>query len=466
MDLKLPPSIDDLIPSSTTIQTQVLQIDDNGEFSSDSPLVYYISFKQLQRLRKVNSNITLSICQNDTLDKLIFSMSDAKEVVYNQTSKKLDQIYQFVSDKGHWYKVIGQQKELKIGLFYVQMPDNNNSSSNNSVAGSFIHIRSPPPLPSNKLSFRKKKNLTSILGNNSTSISSMTTPSIVTTTTATTAASSLTLEKPPLRRAKSSLVDLNIEELSDVLKKLNVFSAPPPTPTGSPEDKRPYHQIGKGTSKYTFYFRIIHVDHHNYRRIKKPFLSYTFLTKYTLLPTASFSSTRKSMPTTPSSHHYSLNATFEEPNHCFYLRGHLVDIQAWLEHQQYIQLNYILMDSRTKEMIGQHNVQLDNIAYDHKGLIDKTISMMNADKQLIATITFKIGLVSGWLDEQQKDTSIPGDKRNNHLLLNQHKKMKQYSVIPDTPTPTSTNSSSRRSSLMPSIRYIHPRRPKSIIPNI
>jgi hypothetical protein len=413
------------------------------------------------------------MCQSETTtDKLFFTMSDTKEVLYNQSSKKLDQIYQYVSDKGHWCKVIGQQKELKIGLFYVQMPDNssNSSSALSTTANSFIHIRSPPPLPQNTKIFKKKKNnLTNILGNN-TSISSTTTPSMVTTTTTTTTASSMTLEKPPLRRAKSSLVDLNIEELSDVLKKLNIFSSTPPATAtaaaGRKQDTRSYHQIGKGSSKYTFYFEISHVDHckrsllMDTRRIKKPFLSYTFLTKYTLLPTASFSSTRKSMPiTSPSSHYYPLNTSLlEQDTHCYYLRGHLVDIQDWLDHQKYIQLNYILMDTRTKEMMAQHNISLENIAYDNRGLLDKTVMMMNEDNEQLAEITFKIGLVSGWMDIQQQDQAIVGNKRNTTLSLNQHKKQK-----PSTSNATSSTSNNRKSisSSIPSIQYIQPRLLKS-----
>ncbi|OAD06270.1 hypothetical protein MUCCIDRAFT_155283, partial [Mucor lusitanicus CBS 277.49] len=170
LDLKLPPSINDLIPQNTIIATPATKSDASGNCTFNQSLVYYVSWKQLQRLRKLDATTTLHVHENKQRFALTFSISEAKEVVH-QAGHKLDQIYKFVADKGAWCSIQNatENQQLKAGLFYVQMPDNNNAIS---VTTPSIQLRSPPPTPSipkrvNTMASSRRKKVLSILGSSS-----------------------------------------------------------------------------------------------------------------------------------------------------------------------------------------------------------------------------------------------------------------------------------------------------------
>lgn len=361
--------------------------------------------KQLHRLRKLNATTRLSI--NNT--HLLFHMSQAKEVVIRNTGPKMDQIYSFVSDKGCWY-TIDQQQQLKAGLFYVAMPDSNSTVPNNLPPS--IELRSPPPTPiltnnTTKINVNnnanRKKKVMSILGSVSNA------PTLSNNVAVTTRKKkliqqqqqqSISTSKPPLRRSKSSLVDLNIEELSDVLKKMSIFNSPDAPPMPTPPPPLPaYHQIGKGCSKYTLHFSIKYANHiqsvlqsQKKSLYKKPFFSYTFLTHYTLLPAATFAQPK----------------TTKDIKTCYQLRGHLVDIQDWLDDQRVIHLDYILVDKYTKTTIGQAQVPLQGIAFDSQVMSDKTFNVYHHqhENEVIASVTVHIGLISGWHQHIDKEEPV------------------------------------------------------------
>ncbi|EPB84774.1 hypothetical protein HMPREF1544_08496 [Mucor circinelloides 1006PhL] len=474
LDLKLPPSINDLIPQNTIISTPATKSDKSGNCTFNQSLVYYVSWKQLQRLRKLDATTTLHVYENKQLFDLTFSISEAKEVVH-QSGHKLDQIYKFVSDKGAWCSIQNatENQQLKAGLFYVQMPDNNNAIS---VTTPSIQLRSPPPTPSipkrvnNMMSNRRKKVL-SILGSSSNSAKlpdkkSAEKKSAAAATAAAAAAASVSAtstappplpEKPPLRRAKSSLVDLNIEELSSVLQKMSIFSAPPTPPL--PPEHASYHQIGQGSSQYTFYFKVMYVDHiqlqqqQTKKQYKKPFIAYTFLTNYTLLPAASFSSSKSNYYTTKSA---------------YQLRGHLVDIQRWLDGHGAICLDYMWMDKFTKETVGQVKVPLQGIAFDGRGMSDKVCHVVNNKDDIIASVTVRTGLVSGWhkddyFAQQEELASKRTSSASNWdtmMMMNSNKKFRHHS---QSSIPTlSTTTCSTKSSNVPSIHLIQQSRPTSL----
>ncbi|KAI8348840.1 hypothetical protein EDC96DRAFT_448684 [Choanephora cucurbitarum] len=402
LDLKLPPSIDDLIPQKTTISTHKAKVDSHGNCAFNISLVYYVSFKQLIRLRKLNATTTLTVHQTNKSGQLppasaALTMAEAKEVV-PQAGHKLDQIYKFVSDKGSWCSLSHTQQQLKAGLFYVAMPDTNPTVAVASTPS--IQLRSPPPTPTNLSNTlkKKKKAVSSILGNQTTnSPSSSLSVNTSTLHRKKKVAPKETKEQPRLRRVKSSLNDMNIEELADALKNVHLFhDVPPLPPPKSPISfsqvpppalkQQSYHQIGKGSSHYTFYFRIMYADHVNSvlkdstKRLKKPYISYSFLTHYTLAPAASISS---------------------QPTHiksCYSLRGHLIEIQDWLDAQQYISLDYVLMDKWSKQTMGKARVPLEGIAFEGQQQ-DRVYPVYNEENEQLATVTVRIGIVSGWHQE-------------------------------------------------------------------
>ncbi|KAI8642658.1 hypothetical protein BD408DRAFT_387007 [Parasitella parasitica] len=467
LDLKLPASISDLIPNKTIISTPTTMSDSTGSCAFNLSLVYYVSWKQLQRLRKLDATTTLHVHENDTLFDLVFTMSEAKEVVH-QSGHKLDQIYKFVSDKGAWRSIQSatENQQLKAGLFYVQMPDTNNAISANTPS---IQLRSPPPTPSipkrvTSMSNSRRKKVLSILGSSVSSTKSSDRKILDKKITEKKLpekklAPSLP-EKPPLRRTKSSLADMNIEEISNVLQNMSIFTAPITPPI--PPEHASYHQIGKGSSQYTFYFKVMYVDHillqqqQTKKQYKKPFITYKFLTNYTLLPAASFSSSRSSQQAVKAS---------------YQLRGHLVDIQRWLDGHESICLNYMWMDKFTKETVGQVKVPLEGIAFDGRGVSDKVCHVekpyCETDDNIIASVTVRIGLVSGWhsddyFDQQQEQASKRASSSStwDAVMMTSNKKFRHHS---QSSIPTlSTTTCSTKSSTVPSIHYIQQSRPTSL----
>lgn len=465
LDLKLPPSIDDLIPTKTLLSSPITKVDPNGTCSFNVSLVYFVSFKQLSRLRRNEATAILTIKSLDSDNsKLTLLVSEAKEVI-PQSEHKLDHIYKFVSDKGAWCTIPKTRQQLKVGLFYVAMPDNHGSSNSIVLNTSCIQLRSPPPTPImpkrlTATNNNRKKKISSILGTSNSVI-----------TCATSGSKKLlndekkkSTDKPSLRRAKSSLVDLNIEELADVLKKMKVFSSsssssnststttplttttlPPPLPPlpPLPATTQSYHQIGKGSLQYTFYFKIVYVDHFkqtllrksttsNLKKInylKKPYFSYSFLTHYNLTPVAS------------------INSSQQQGKYCFQLRGHIIDIQNWLDAQSQIELSYIIMDKFTKESVGKSIVSLKSISRDK--LSDKLFTVTDAHDEIISKLTVRSGIMTGWHKEEEYDIDDPWDIFHN-------KKMRHHSQssVPTLLTSSTTCSTKSSSNHVPSISYI------------
>lgn len=542
LDLKLPPSIEDLIPTRTILHSPAAKVDTNGNCSFNISLVYFVSFKQLQRLRrtdakttlkliKINSEGTAQLCDSSSF--LQFSLSEAKEVI-PQSQHKMDQIYKFVLDKGAWHTIPKTRQQVRVGLFYVAMPDNNSnststsSSSSNSVLNTpSIQLRSPPATPImpkrvTATNSNRKKKINSILGAPSTLFTTTTTQTATATsnnsshssssnsTTTTNSSTRLKkasspsireedkkLKRTPLKRTKSSLVNLNIEELADVLKQINIFNkdeqqqekeqpSVPPVPSlptslpSPPPPLPPYHQIGKGSSRYTFYLRIMYVDHVNasllrqstpyskkITHIKKPFFGYTFLTNYNLTPAASINQLDRD----------------DGNKSCFQLRGHVYDIQTWLDAQGYIELRYILMDKYTKETVGRAKIPLQGIAFEGNRTMmsDRVYPVYSEsdDDDEIAKVTVRMGLVSGWRKEEQTshseiDSQLQKRKPlpSNASLLTayhpqsqqqedpwhiiQNKKMRHLSQssVPTLLTSSTTSTTTKSSTAIPSIQYI------------
>lgn len=165
--MKLRPPFNDLIFTSTNVKTKIIDVDSRGQCIFDSLLVYYVSDKEFQRLRRVNSSIELSICQQNTTDKVVLHMSDIKNVLHNRSN---NHIYQFASNEGHSRDVIGRKKELIIDFDFREMPHKANDK--------------PKPV----------------------------------------------IKKIPLTKPKSSLVDINIGKFNAAMKRLepSLTSAPAP----------------------------------------------------------------------------------------------------------------------------------------------------------------------------------------------------------------------------------------------
>ncbi|KAG0176833.1 hypothetical protein DFQ29_005578 [Apophysomyces sp. BC1021] len=249
------------------------------------------------------------------------------------------------------------------------------------------------------------------------------------------------------RRGYSSVLDLNIEQLSAALRHIKLFASDTISPSSSPRSpRRPsnlrkrtalvptpvehrgidnvsrYHQIGKGMLPYTFYFNIVHADHiqpllrrsnskSTRRGIQfKPFFSYAILSSKVMCPASSLSGHRSG----PS---------------CFHLRGYLYDIQKWLDDQCRIELSLVLQDDRqdglNKEMVGMAQIPLGGLAYDvptpsihsygeasedqvtsaiNRILTERSFPIYDTNRrdlsitpaEEIAKVTVRFGLVSGW----------------------------------------------------------------------
>jgi hypothetical protein len=284
-------------------------------------------------------------------------------------------------------------------------------------------------------------------------------------------------EKPRLRRAKSSLADLNIDELAQVLQNIKIRttqempSSPPPPPP--PSHFLSYRQIGNGSSAYTFYFRIINADHidplllrptsirSKPALLKKPYFSYAFHTTHNLIPASSFSSASTTRA-------------------CFRLKGHLVDVQNWLDKMGSIDIRLVVMDKMTKQTVGMTKIPLQGLAFESSSLqtlsypiYDEKTKDLATLKDAIAKITVRIGIMSGWHKDEEEEKVISRareeeqdyKKRDNTTsilsstdpwemfhhtndIANHNKKMRHHSQssVPTLLTTSTTTTSSKSSS--------------------
>jgi hypothetical protein len=487
--LKLPASINDLIPPDTTIYSQAVKVTSDGQCQLNASLAYLVSSKLLQRLRKSEAKVVLTIQQVSTSGKILnnsdnnntlhFSIAEAKEVV-PQSPHKMDHIYNFIADKGAWCSLGNNNTELKAGIFFVAMPDNTKTI----VHTPFIELKSPPPLPPyvKRTSYltNNKKKISSIIGgqsinkrnvgNGNTKKQALDESNIV-------KAAPAVEEKPRLRRAKSSLADLNIDELAQVLQNIKIRttqempSSPPPPPP--PSHFLSYRQIGNGSSAYTFYFRIINADHidplllrptsirSKPALLKKPYFSYAFHTTHNLIPASSFSSASTTRA-------------------CFRLKGHLVDVQNWLDKMGSIDIRLVVMDKMTKQTVGMTKIPLQGLAFESSSLqtlsypiYDEKTKDLATLKDAIAKITVRIGIMSGWHKDEEEEKVISRareeeqdyKKRDNTTsilsstdpwemfhhtndIANHNKKMRHHSQssVPTLLTTSTTTTSSKSSS--------------------
>ncbi|KAG1058108.1 hypothetical protein G6F43_000100 [Rhizopus delemar] len=449
LDLKLPCSVDDLIPQDTLISSPSANIQTNGTCTFNVSLVYFLSTKQLIRLRREGAATTLSIKKvfNDslstTMDKIQLSVSEAKEVI-PKSAHHLDHIYKFVADKGDWCKLSSGNEQLKLGLFYVAMPDTATTNSTSRVNTPCIELRSPPPTPkiTNTIvnnTLTRKKNIASILGTHPKKKSNNNKKTI----------KSAEQQPQPKLNKKTSLMDLNIEELSEMLRKINIFTDTQPQLQQKPKDiQKPYHQIGKGSLKYTFYFKVLQADHINhtilrssnlFSKLKRPYVTWSFLSTYNISPAASYSTD-----------------TVNQSRSCYQLSGHLVDIQNWLDSLGQMKLSLIMMDKHTKQTAGTGTISLRNIAFTDKTFDDRTCLIHNTAGEVMAKVTVRLGLVSGWHQEYHPDT-------DNWDMLQQQKRVRPSSQSSSLPTLT-TSTSVFTKSTVPTVHHIIPNmRPSSSI---
>lgn len=270
-------------------------------------------------------------------------------------------------------------------------------------------------------------------------------------------------EEPSPRRRE--YVDLNLDQLSAEFQRIKIFGDKTParsrpstrkslsrssthssfatSPSFTTDSVPRYHQIGKGTSPYTFYFNIVHADNlrhlllrsfvsskHRRGVSRRPYFSYTFL------------STRVSCPAS------SIKATTTDAKWptCFHLRGHLVDIQQWLDDQEFLEVSLILAndDERilfSKETVGIAHVPLNHLAFyrpgdqcyydDHKrrstcllqrNLIERTFPVYDVGRlrsEEVAKVTVRLGLVSGWWqagDDEDEEEEKEADKEKKRTL--------------------------------------------------
>ncbi|CDH57228.1 predicted protein [Lichtheimia corymbifera JMRC:FSU:9682] len=381
LELRLPAAVDDLIPPTTIISTPPATISREGTVTLNTTLAYLISTKLLQRLRTHDAEITLTVdavgvdAGQQRIGTARLRVSEAKMVVHH--GGHMDKVNRFVADRGDWQTLSDgrrNKEQLKAGLFIVAMPTEKSQQASPAMA----------PSPSSALLELKS------LGDLSNASTPLLFSDSVTTTTVTTLLSSPSSHSF-LNNNNNKLgrhhVDLNIDQLANEFRSIKLKHQPQPSVSSRRQQqqqqqivakeassKHPhYHQIGKGTKPYTLYFRIVDTDyvnlrdlsemsmhryrgnsggssrsrpgtaasigrHHQQRGVAhKPFFTYSILSNVVHCPAASIShsSTTKAK---------SSSTTWPT---CFHLRGHLVDIQNWLDDLRFLEVSLVMKDTTT-----------------------------------------------------------------------------------------------------------------------
>ncbi|KAI9311422.1 hypothetical protein BX666DRAFT_1881825 [Dichotomocladium elegans] len=445
LELHLPAAVDDLIPPASLISSAPVPISREGNVEFNTTLAYLISTKLLQRLREHDCEISLLVksvttdAREKTLGTFCLRVAEAKMVVHRGPAAGMDKVNRFVADRGEWQK-LEKGEEVKAGLFIVAMPNEKNASGSGAGVTNATRsssVRSPPPkqLPNGSGSgsrgnsvhspMLELKSLDHISHASSTPL--LFSDSVTTSTTT-------ILSSPSSQRSfKQSRqnIDLNIERLANEFRQIKVkqspqrppsphhhhhprhpqrptlpihhpspsppsppqarLSWPPPTPpspslTKNNHRQLQYHQIGKGQSQYTFYFRILDATHYrvaprlNGRRgvARKPFFTYRFLSQTIQCPASSISTRINSSSNSNSSNPCSPLPSRSAWPTCFHLRGHLADIQQWLCDLRFLEVSLLLLsdddsssNSRSsvagllskETVVGMAHVPLSNLTF-------------------------------------------------------------------------------------------------------
>ncbi|KAL0078476.1 hypothetical protein J3Q64DRAFT_1646050 [Phycomyces blakesleeanus] len=413
LELRLPEAVDDLILPTTIISTRPATIDPDGQVIFRTTLAYLVSTKLLSRLRTYNAHVLLTIstlsadCTRTPLGVVRLQLSSAKMVVQRHGQRQLHEVNRFVVDKGAWQPLPSREEQVKAGLFIVAMPDHYRSTSKATTDQPRPELQEPPPLKD---------------------------PTTTTTTTTANTITKSTKTAKTLKSNKSTKTNRNrtttpeTPETPETSDKSNSSLPQPLACSTTGEDVLRYHQIGKGTSSYTFYFNIVHADHlqpllrSSSRRRRgvdhTPFFTYAFLSKTVMCPASSFSSTHQAWQT------------------CFHLRGHLYDIQEWLDDQCRLQLSLVLMDANDatnplkKDTVGVAQVPLAGLAFESPFL---SSDPYNQPSRQIAKVTVRLGLVSGWWSDHTD--ADPWDSMKN-------KKVRHLSTSTATTNTNMTTSTS------------------------
>lgn len=340
----------------------------------NTTLAYLISAKLLQRLRTHDAEITLTVdavgvdAGQQRIGTTRLRVSEAKMVVHH--GGHMDKVNRFVADRGEWQTLSDgrrNKEQLKAGLFIVAMPTEKTQQTSPAMA----------PSPSSALLELKS------LGDLSNASTPLLFSDSVTTTTATTLLSSPSSHSFLNNNNKLGRhhVDLNIDQLANEFRSIKLKHQPQPSISSRRQQqqhqqqpvakeassKHPhYHQIGKGTKPYTLYFRIVDTDYVNLRDLStlsmhryhgnntssrpstatsmgrqqrgvahKPFFTYSILSNVVHCPAASIS------------HSSTTKATSTTWPTCFHLRGHLVDIQNWLDDLRFLEVSLVMKDTTT-----------------------------------------------------------------------------------------------------------------------
>ncbi|KAF7721750.1 hypothetical protein EC973_004167 [Apophysomyces ossiformis] len=152
LELLLPKPVDDLIPPTTVISTAPATIDHHGCVRFQTTLAYLVSTKLLNRLRTYDALITLTVsalsldANMSDLGSIRLHLSGAKMVVQHHGQRQLDELNQFVMDKGAWQTISNRREQIKAGLFIVAMPENNKTQAPRPTMTKFVDAASEPSL--------------------------------------------------------------------------------------------------------------------------------------------------------------------------------------------------------------------------------------------------------------------------------------------------------------------------------
>ncbi|RUS24954.1 hypothetical protein BC938DRAFT_472836, partial [Jimgerdemannia flammicorona] len=119
LNLKLPPSVADLIPPSTLISTVPVTHESSPHWRTT--LAYFLSANLLRRLRSQRATVRLDVCsldsqgRHETVGSVSLELCEARVVVMRDGKRELREVVKFVVDKGNWSPLVvpGASKDNK-----------------------------------------------------------------------------------------------------------------------------------------------------------------------------------------------------------------------------------------------------------------------------------------------------------------------------------------------------------------
>ncbi|KAI8578730.1 hypothetical protein K450DRAFT_281407 [Umbelopsis ramanniana AG] len=378
IDLKLPSSVNDLLPPSTLIKSQLNKNSLKSNWSTT--LTYCLSAKLLNYLVKQDATLHLKICPTTPTDRHcpIFDMS-LRDAKYLQDTGDASEVQQYLEQGAPYIPVLKKcNLELQCGLFVVDMPEKLESNLQN------MHTIHPQILQS---------------GANDTSIMD---------------ATESTETVYSADHSEDSLLSHITGDFSTISKSSAASSIQPT-----------YHQIGNGRDLHTLYFNLVSTNctiplsktnAANGKEASKSYFQYRLFGERCRI-------------------NIHEGAAVGNAQMHFQVRGDRHDILNWLNSQGRMRISICIEDSYGQEVeIGHSMIALANIfvpivpdgkqsfynrapnrnvpVYDHQN------RLVLQSKTSISSLNIQAGLFPNWVYNEEAEAH--GDKPIFHFTENIH----------------------------------------------